>query len=206
MLDIKFIRQNTEIVKKACKNKQVDLDIDQLLEIDKKRLETLRALEDMRSQKNKSSKIISESKDEKEKKKIILEMRELDTNSDRLSKDFGLLEKEFNGLMLKVPNIPLEDVPVGRGEKDNIVLREVGEKPEFDFNPRDYLEIAEKLDLIDIGRAAKVSGTRFGYLKGEAALLEFALINLTFDVLAKEGFIPIIPPVMLKSEVARGMG
>ncbi|MBT9151489.1 MAG: Serine--tRNA ligase [candidate division WS2 bacterium] len=78
--------------------------------------------------------------------------------------------------------------------------------PKFDFGLKDYLEIAEKLDLIDVKRAAKVSGTRFGYLKNEAVLLEFALINLAFDVLAKQGFMPIIPPVMLKSEMMEGMG
>jgi len=85
-------------------------------------------------------------------------------------------------------------------------MRKVGEKTKFDFKPKDYLEIAEKLDLIDVKRAAKVSGTRFGYLKNQAVLLEFALINLAFDTLVKQKFIPIIPPVMIKSDKIRGMG
>jgi len=85
-------------------------------------------------------------------------------------------------------------------------LKKVGKRPEFDFKPKDYLEIAEELDLIDIKRAAKVSGTRFGYLKNEAVLLEFALINLALGTLIKEGFAPVIPPVMLKPEMARGTG
>jgi len=217
MLDIKFIRQNPEKVKEACKNKQVKVDIDQLLEVDRKRRETLWALEDMRAQKNKASKKISESKDEKEKKKIILEMKELDTNSDRLNRSLKNLEAEFDNLIYKVPNLPLDGVPVGKDERDNVVLREVaasgearpagrGEKPKFDFQPRDYMEIAENLDLIDVKRAGKVAGTRFGYLKREAALIEFALINFVFDILTKENFIPVIPPVMLKSKMARGMG
>jgi len=206
MLDIKFIRQNPEKVKEAAQKKRTEVDIDRLLEVDKKRRELLQALEDMRAQKNKANKEIQKAKNEKEKKKIILKMRELDSNSDRLTKNSQELEKEFNNLMLQVPNLPQDDVPVGKDEKENVVLREVGEKPKFDFKPKDYLTLSENLDLIDVKRAAKVSGTRFSYLKREAALLEFALINFALDTLIKEEFVPVIPPVMLKSEMARGMG
>ena len=206
MLDIKFIRENPEKVKEGCQKKQVKVDIDRLLEVDKKRRETLQALEDMRAQKNKASKNIPKIKDEKEKKKIILEMRELDKNSDRLDLTLKELDEEFNNLMFEVPNLPLDYAPVGKNEKESVVLKEVGERPKFDFQPKSYLEIAENLDLIDIKRAAKVSGTRFGYLKREAALIEFALINFAFDTLIKEGFIPVIPPVMIKPEMALAMG
>ncbi len=206
MLDIKFIRENPNKVKEGCKKKQVKVDIDKLLEVDKKRRETLQALEDMLAQKNRASKIISQTKDKKEKQKLILEMEELDKNSDRLNKKLKELNEEFNNLMLQIPNLPQDEVPSGKDERDNIVLREWGEKPKFDFKPKDYLEIAQNLDLIDIKRAAKVSGTRFGYLKNEAVLLEFALENLTSDILLKEGFIPVDPPVMIKPEMALGMG
>jgi len=206
MLDIKFIRQNPKIVKEGCQKKQVKVDIDLLLEIDKKRRETLQALEDMLAQKNKASKIISRTEDKKEKQKLILEMQELDKNSDRLNKTLKKLEQDFNNLMLQIPNLPQEDVPLGKDERDNVVLKKVGKIPKFDFKPKDYLEIAEKLDLIDVKRAAKISGTRFGFIKGELASLEFALINLAFDNLTKENFLPIIPPVMIKKEMAKGMG
>jgi len=206
MLDIKFIVNHPETVKKGCQAKQVKIDIDKLLEVDENRRETLEALEDMRAQKNKASKEIAEKKEEKEKQKIILQMKELDRNSDRLTKNFKEIEREFNELMFQVPNLPQEDVPVGKDERGNVILKEVGERTKFDFKPKNYLEIAEKLDLIDVKRAAKVSGTRFGYLKNEAVLLEFALIKLAFDVLTKEDFIPVLPPVMLKAEMARGMG
>ena len=206
MLDIKFIRDNPEVVKKGCKDKQVKVDIDRFLEVDKKRRETLQALEDIQAQKNKASKKIPEIKDEKEKRKIILQMKEIDKNSDRLNKTSKELDEEFNKLMLQIPNLPQEDVPIGKDEKENVVLKEVGKKPKFDFKPKDYMEIAERLDLIDVQRAAKVSGTRFGYLKNEAVLLEFALVNFAFDNLLKEGFSPIIPPIMIKEEMARGMG
>ncbi len=206
MLDIKFIRENPGKVKEGCQKKQAKVDVDLLLEIDKKRREALQALEDMRAQKNKATDIIGQTKDEKEKKKIILEMQELDKNSDRLTKNLSDLDKQFNDLMLQIPNLPFDDVPVGRDDRENVTLKEVGEKSKFDFDFKDYMALAEKFDLIDTKRAGKVAGTRFGYLKKEAALLEFALVNLVLDNLIKEGFIPVVPPVMIKPEMAQGMG
>jgi len=206
MIDIKFIRNYPDKVKEGCQKKQVKVDIDRLFEVDKKRREVLQALEDMRAQKNKSSKEISGTKVEKEKQKIILKMRELDKNSDRLNGDLKELNEEFKKLMFQIPNLPLDDVPVGENEKDNVVLKEVGEKPQFDFEPKDYLELAERLDLIDVKRAAKIAGSRSGFLKRELVLIEFALIKLAFDTLMKEGFVPILPPVMLKPEMAKGTG
>jgi len=206
MLDIKFIRENQGLVKKACQEKGIQVDIGALLEIDKKRREILQAIEDMRAQKNKASKEIGAVKSEQEKKRIILKMQELDKNNDRLDQNFKELTEKFNELMWQIPNLPLPGVPVGKDERDNVVLKEVGEKPRFNFPLKDYMTLGETLDLIDVKRAAKVAGTRFGYLKNEAVLLEFALIKLAFDYLLKEGFIPVLPPVMLKANMARGMG
>lgn len=206
MLDIKFIRNNPDLVKKALSDRQVKLDFDLLLDLDRRRRETLQALEDTRAKKNKASKDISKTKDESEKQKIILEMRELDKISDRLNKSLKRLDKKFNELMLHLPNIPLEDVPVGFDQKENKVLREVGDKPKFNFQPKNYLEIAEKLDLIDIKRASKISGSRFFFLKNEAVFLEFGLVFFVHQFLRKQGFISILPPVMIKSEMAKGMG
>lgn len=206
MLDIKFIRQNPDKVKEGCKKKQIEVDIDRLLEIDGKKREAQRALEDMLAQKNKASLEIAKAKEKKDKEKIILRMRELDTNSDRLNKNLKELEGEFNSLISQIPNVPFEEVPAGKDDRDNVVLREVGEKPKFDFRPRDYLEIGRNFDLIDTERAAKTSGSRFGFLKREAAFIEFALINFAFRHLTKNGFVPVIPPVMLKPEMARGTG
>lgn len=206
MLDIKFIRSNPDLVKKGAEEKGVKVDVNRLLEVDKKRRETMTALEDMLAQKNKASKAIAGTKDEKEKQKIILKMKELDKNSDRLDEDLKAMDKEFNDLMLQIPNLPLDDVPIGKDETGNVVLRKVGGIPKFSFPPKDYLEISEKLDIIDVKRAAKIAGSRFGFLKKEAALMEFALINLALDNLIREKFIPVIPPVMLKEEMARGTG
>jgi len=206
MLDIKFIRENPDKVEQTCKNKQVKVDIDKLLKIDEKKRGIQTELEKIFAQKNKASKEITKAKDKKEKQKIISKMQKIDKKGDKLKENLKKIDKEFETLMYQVPNMPLDDVPKGKSENDNLVMRKVGEKTKFDFKPKDYLEIAEKLDLIDVKRAAKVSGTRFGYLKNQAVLLEFALINLAFDTLVKQKFIPIIPPVMIKSDKIRGMG
>jgi len=206
MLDIKFIRENPEKVKKGCQNKQVKVDIDKLLELDKKRREYLKEAESLRAEENRLSYLVSKERDPNKRDELIEKAQEIKTKDRDYENFLKEITPEFEKLMLQIPNLPLDDVPVGKDERDNIVLRKWGKLPEFKFKPKDYLEISEKLDLIDIKRAAKVSGTRFGYLKNEAVLLEFALINFAFNNLLKENFTPILPPVMIKEEMARGMG
>ena len=194
MLDIKFIREHPDKVKEGCQKKQVKVDVDKLLKLDEERRQYLLQIETFRAKQNKLG------------KSEIREAQEIKAQIKQIEPELEKIKKELSSLMLQIPNLPLDDVPVGKDEKDNVVIKEWGKKPKFQFQPKDYLEIAEKLDIIDVKRAAKVSGTRFGYLKREAALLEFALINLTFDTLIKEKFIPVIPPVMLKEAMARGTG
>ena len=173
MLDIKFIRENPDKVKEACQKKQVKCDIDRVLELDEQRRKFIQGIEVLKSDKNKLGKDNVE-----QAKKIKKEIKKLEPELDKV-------EKEFEELMKQIPNPPLDEVPVGKDESENKVLRQEGKKPKFDFPIKDYLAIAEKLDIIDIKRAAKVSGSRFGYLKGEAVLLEFSLVQLAFEVLIK---------------------
>lgn len=194
MLDIKFIRENPDKVKEGCKKKQVKVDINKLLELDKNKREELEKIEGLRAKQNKLG------------KNEIQKAKEIKAKLKKLEPGLEKIKKEFQELMIQIPNLPFDEVLPGEGEKDNLVLREVGERTKFEFQPKDYLEIAENLDLIDVKRAAKVSGSRFGYLKRQAVLLEFALVNFTFDILTKQGFIPIVPPVMIKPEMAFGMG
>jgi seryl-tRNA synthetase len=205
MLDLRFIRKNPKIVKEGCQKKQVKIDVDKVLELDKKNRNLLKEIEKIRAEKNKISKEIPKM-EEKEKKEMILKMKVLDKKEKDLEKERKEVEKDLNELLSLIPNLPLDEVPVGKDESQNVILREVGKKPEFDFRSKDYLEIAQNLDLIDVKRAAKTSGTRFGYLKRELVLMEFALIKLAFDNLTREGFIPVLPPVMLKKEMAKGTG
>lgn len=200
MLDIRFIRENPDLIKNGCQKKQVKVDIDRILLLDKKRRELLQKIDSLRAAQNKISEGGGINKTQIEKAK------ELKNKIKELEKEFKETSQEFNALMLLIPNLPFDDVPIGKDESDNVVIKEVGKKPKFKFQPKDYLEIAQDLDLIDVKRAAKVSGSRFGYLKNEAVLLEFALINFVFNTLTKENFIPIIPPVMLKPEMMEAMG
>ena len=206
MLDIKFIRENTDKVKKSCDDKQVKVDIGKLLKLDKQRREIMLVLDKFRAQKNKANKNIVVAKDAKAKKKIIAEMRKVDKQSDKTRKEFQKIDAEYNEMMLLVPNVVFDDVPIGKDDSENKVLREVGNKPKFDFQNKDYMEIAENLDLIDVKRAAKVSGSRFGYLKNEAVLLEFALANFAFDTLRKYKFVPVAPPVIVSERAMSAMG
>jgi len=199
MLDIKFIRENPDKVKNGCQKKQVKCDIDRVLELDKRRRQILQEIEGLKAEQNKIS---QQTVDDEQRKKA----KEIKDKIKKLEPELDKTEREFIGLMKKIPNLPLDDVPEGKNEKENKVLRKEGKKPKLDFSPKDYLAVAEKLDIIDIERAAKVSGTRFGYLKGGAALLEFALVQLAFEILTKERFVPVIPPVMLKEKPMAGMG
>lgn len=206
MLDIKFIRQNPDKVKEGCRKRGLKVDIDKILIIDEERRKYLKDVEFLRGEQNRVSDLIAKEMDPKKKEEEISKAQEI---KDEIRKDDRILRglnEELKRLMLEIPNLPFEDVPVGKDERDNVILREVGKKQGFDFELNDYLTLAEKLDLIDVKRAAKVSGPRFGYLKKEAVLLEFALVELVLKTLIPKGFIPVVPPVMIKPEIARGMG
>ncbi|MDD2731769.1 MAG: serine--tRNA ligase [Candidatus Pacebacteria bacterium] len=206
MIDIKFIRENKDKIKDNCLKRGVDLDIDELLDLDEKRRKHVIRMEEISSRKNKASKVIAFAKKEDEKKQLISQMKKLDKEGDRIKKELSGIRQKFEALIYMIPNLSLENVPFGKDESSNVVLKESGRKPRFKFEPKSYLELSEKLDLVDVERGAKVSGTRFAYLKNEAVLIEFAIIKLAFDVLAKQGFIPLIPPVLIKPEMMKGMG
>jgi len=199
MLDIKFIRENPKKVKDSIKKRGSNFDVDALLKLDEKKRKIQTELENIFAKKNKASKEIVKSKD---KKKIIARMKKIDKKGDKLKKDLRKLEKEYMELMYKVPNILLDDVPVGEYK----VLEKYGKIPKFNFEIKNHSELGESLDIIDTRRAANIAGTRFYYLKKEGALLERALINFAFDTLLKKKFIPIIPPVMIFPEIAKGSG
>jgi len=201
MLDINFIRENAEVVKNACKNKNVNIDVDRVLALDKGKRELMTEMEALRAEQNKISRggtdnkaIFSQAKEIKEK------IKEMEPELEKLS-------AELKVLLLQLPNIPFEGVPVGKDDSQNVVLRKVGKPATQMFHaPKDYMELGANLDLIDTERAGKVSGSRFGYIKGGLAVMEFALVKLVMDTVQKEGFVPVIPPVMVKDQIARGTG
>jgi seryl-tRNA synthetase len=206
MLDIKFIREHPAEVKEGCRKKGVDFDLGRLLEVDERRRKVLLEVEGLRARQKRMSTEIYRKKGGADQEAGIDEMRNLKAQLRDSEKELRPIEDEFLALMRMVPNLPLPEVPEGKEETENVVIREVGQRLAFDFPPRDYMEIAEDLDIIDTKRAAKVSGSRFGYLVGDSVLLEFALVRLAMDILTEEGFIPVIPPVMLNYKAMDGMG
>ncbi|MBI2463018.1 MAG: serine--tRNA ligase [Candidatus Spechtbacteria bacterium] len=206
MLDIRFIRENPDIVKKAVQNKNSDVDIDKLLEVDEKRRKFIGQVDDFRAKQNLVSDQIAQEKDENIRSEKIEEMQHLKRDLHDVEGHLAEIELEFKSMMMEVPNIPFDDVPVGRDESFNEVLREVGDRPKFSFEPKDYMTLAQTHDWIDVERASKIAGTRFSYLRRDLPLLEFAIVTYTMNKLAEHGFIPCLPPVFIKPEYMDAMG
>lgn len=205
MLDIDFIRNNPEKVKKASKSKGVEVDINSLLKLDKKRRKRKKELDDLRAKQNDMTEKVQKAEGEK-KQELISKIKPIKEEIQEKEDQWKEIKKEWRKFMLQIPNIPASDVPEGEDESENEVVKQWGDKPKFDFEPKDHLELGESLNLIDVERSAKTSGTRFGFLKNEAVRLEFALIQLAFDFLSEKNFVPIIPPVLLNPEMMEGMG
>ncbi|MDI6820667.1 MAG: serine--tRNA ligase [Patescibacteria group bacterium] len=203
MIDINLIRQNSDKVKEAIKKKNCDPKlIDKFLKLDNEWRAKTAALDQLNAEQNLLSKELASNKSEE----LLSRAQVLKKRVQEVFKERNDIEIKRNEILYRLPNPAFDDVPIGRDESENVVIREVGEKPKFDFQPKDYLALSEALNIIDVSRAAKVSGSRFGYLKGGAALLEFALIKFALDVVMPEGFIPVIPPVMIKDNMMRSMG
>ena len=201
MLDINFIRENAEVVKKACKNKNVNIDVERVLALDKGKRQIQTEMEALRAEQNKIS------RGGKDNTAIFAQAKEIKEKIKQIEPELEKIDAELKGFLLTLPNIPFDDVPVGKDDSENVVLRKVGHPAsQILHKPKDYMELGTALDLIDVDRAGKVAGSRFGYIKGKLALLEFAVIKLVMDTVTKENFVPVIPPVMLKNQMARGTG
>jgi seryl-tRNA synthetase len=199
MLDIKIIRENPELIKTNSKNRLANVDIDILLILDTEVRALITGIETARSRRNQVSKT-------KPTPEIIAEMKLL---GDSLKKmELELVEKEtrLKEILATVPNLTHPDVRVSDNEDDNPVLETCGKATKFNFVPKDHVELAAALDLIDFDRATKVSGAKFYYLKNELALMEYALIQYALGILIKRGFTPIITPDLAKKEILEGMG
>lgn len=199
MLDVNFIRENPEKVKEGVRKKGYNSElVERVLELDGKRRELLQRTEELRAERNRVSKKQTEEA-KKRGKEIKEELKRLEPNLDETT-------TQYENALREIPNLPLDDVPEGKNESGNKVVRNWGKPPKFDFKTRDHLELGELLGIIDVERAAKVSGARFAYLKGDGALLEFALVQHALKTLTTENFIPLVPPVLIKEESMNGMG
>lgn len=212
MLDIKFIRDNKDIVLKAIKDKNGEpVDLDRVIELYDKRKDLRTKLSDINQKRNEAA----GERNVEEGRKLKIEIQSLQSEHDSI-------EKEFIGEMIKIPNIPSPDTPIGSDESGNKVLRQVGEPAKFDFKPKAHWDLGKELDVIDTEKAAEVSGARFTYLKGDLVLMQYALLNFSMSVLtdkvileriAKDAgldimvtpFIPVVVPLLMKSAVMNRM-
>jgi seryl-tRNA synthetase len=206
MLDIKSIRENADEIKRKIARKGAEAAlIDDAIELDQRRRDLIAKIEDYQSELNTLSKEIAMFHGQ-QKIDAIKEASVISEKIKELKPEVEKTNSEFKKIMLSIPNPPLDDVIDGASDKDNTVNRTWGEVPKFDFKPHDNVEIAEKLDLFDTERAAKVAGSRFYYLKRELVILELSLFRYAIDTLVGEGFIPVIPPIMLNRNVMEGAG
>lgn len=206
MLDIKFIRKNPEAVKEACRVKNIKCDIGKLLDLDEKKIKIQQELEAIAAEKNKASRAIPQAKDEAERKNIIAAMQALGENEGNLAKKHKELEQEFMELMYLVPNIPSADSPVGTTDQENKEVSRWGEIPQFDFEPKDHIQLGKDLDIIDTERGVNTSGFRGYYLKNEAVLLHYAIFWHALNKMRQMGFELFVPPTIVREFVLYGSG
>ena len=206
MLDLKLIRENPDLVKQAVKNKSEKSDIDAILELDKKRRELIGEKESLEAKKNKASKDIAVAKKEgKDAAAAITEMRAVAEDINKLADTLKEIESQLDRALLTVPNLPHDDVPVGSDESGNKIVKQVGEKRQFDFKIRPHWEIGEIIGALDIARGVKVSGSGFYTLTGVGALLERALINFMLDLHTNEhGYRELMIPYIAGSDAMVG--
>ena len=199
MLDLKFIRENVELVRKAIANRQDSAPIDDILKLDAKRRQKTLELEGLRHARKEMAR--------ERKTESLEEGRELRTKIRTLEEDLRSLDKQLEDLLLQVPNIPQSSVPVGKAEDDNVVVRSWGEPKRFDFEPAPHWKLGEALGIIDFERGVKLSGTRFYVLNGLGARLQRALISFMLDLHTTEhSYQEVYPPFMVKRECMVGSG
>jgi seryl-tRNA synthetase len=219
MLDQRYIRENPDKVRLALINRGYSPDIlDKILEVDSKRLSLLKEIELLRQRRNLLSKEISFLRGKTTvtspltdiaRESIEQKMKEAKEVSDRISEleeVLRTLEREFMNLLLNIPNIPHESVPVGKDETENVEIRRWGTPREFDFEPLNHWDIGEILGIIDFERATKISQTRFSIMKGDGAKLERALINFMLDIHTSRGYLEVFPPLLVNRDSMTGTG
>ncbi len=207
MLDLKLIRSEPERVKAALARRGAGERVDELLALDARRRELLPRVENAQAERKALSKEIGAAKGRGEDaEELMASVQALKETIETGKAELEEVDGELGKLALALPNLPDPDAPDGMTEEDAVVVKEVGALPEFDFEPRDHLEIGTELGLIDMERAARLSGSRFAYLKGDLVLLELALVRFALELVGEEGHEPVVPPVLVREEALEGTG
>lgn len=205
MLDIRFIKENLDLVKAGAKKKHIDIDLDHLVEVDDKRRGILTEIEELRAKQNEASKVIASASPDK-KQSLLTEMSSVKTELQTKEKELEPIQKEWELLMLQVPNIPDVSVPDGASDEDNKEIKRWGETKTFSFDAKSHIELMEELDMADFERGTKVSGFRGYFLKGDGALLSFAIWRYAQDFFMKKDFVPMIVPSLVRRVNFLGTG
>ncbi|SHF31238.1 seryl-tRNA synthetase [Desulfofundulus australicus DSM 11792] len=208
MLDLKFVRNNPEIVSEALEKRGSDLNLEPFLELERRRREKLVVVEQLKNRRNVVSEEIGRRKKAgQDAEEMVQEMRQVSARIKELDEEIRDLEEQIQVTLLSIPNIPHESVPVGRDAADNVEVRRWGEPRQFDFTPRAHWELGEVLDIIDFERGSKVAGARFSFYKGAGARLERAVINFMLDLHTREhGYTEIFPPFIVNGDSMIGTG
>jgi seryl-tRNA synthetase len=207
MLDVKMVRANPDEVRRALARRgDSTATLERFLTLEEERRRLLTDVESRRAaRKRASDDIAAVKKAGGDADQAIAAMRTLGDSIKELEAALSAVEEQLKAMLLEIPNLVLDDVPDG-GEADSVVLRHVGTPPEFDFPIKDHLDLGLALDMIDMERGAKVSGSRFAYLKGDLVLLQFALVRYGLDIVGAKGFRPVLPPVLVREEAMFGTG
>jgi seryl-tRNA synthetase len=204
MLDLNLIRRDPELVRAGLRRRQGDPGIvDAILEVDRRRRELQQEVDRLRRERKLRSEELGRLREE-EREAQRAGLRELSERLREIEGQLAAAERELEGLLLKLPNLPSEDTPDGRDASGNVPVRTWGTKPEFAFDPLDHVELGRRLGILDLERGAKVSGSRYYFLKGAGVLLEMALIQMAMDLLVREGFTPLIPPMLVRQDLLVG--
>jgi seryl-tRNA synthetase len=207
MLDINLIREQPDIVRQSLTVRQLDAaPVDQVLELDKARRELIQEVETLKAERNNLSKEIARTKDATERQSMIESSRGIGTRIDELDNKLRAVEERLNELMATIPNIPDERTPYGVDESENVVIKTVGEIPEYDFDPKPHWDLGPELGIINFEQGAKITGARFYVLSGAGARLQRALIAWMLDLHLRQGYTEKYPPFMVKSETLYGAG
>ncbi len=206
MLDIKFIRENKELIKAGAKKKHIEVDIDKLLSVDEKRLLVLSRVEALRGEQNKMNNSIAVQRDPMVRSQMIGEMKIVKDELTGKEEELRSIMAEWQSLMLTVPNIPDMTVPEGESDEDNVEIKTWGDKTVFDFEPKDHIELMTKLKMVDFDRGTKVHGFRGYFLTGEGVRLSMAIWNYAMDFFGNKGFVPFIPPIIINRKTFFGTG
>ncbi|HLF70507.1 MAG TPA: serine--tRNA ligase [Actinomycetota bacterium] len=205
MIDLRLLRSDLERVRASLELRGSKIDIDALVELEARCRELTASVEKDRAAHNEANRQIAQTAPD-QRESAIAAARELAERFKGAEAQLQKAREELDAAAATMPNLVYPQAPPGSGDESNLLVRTVGEVKTFDFEGRDHLTIGESLDIIDVERAAKVSGSRFGMLKGKGALLEFALVRLVMDRLMAHGFIPVIPPVLVREEAMYGTG